>query len=73
MDDSTALGWLADRPSVPTGVSWGVPWEEGELSRDKTVEVHDGSRAIVPVQTRPDGLLARRERQVNRTRRKVRW
>ncbi|MCY9668114.1 hypothetical protein M5X11_24855 [Paenibacillus alginolyticus] len=30
------LRWLEDAPSIPCGVTWGVPWQIGELNRSKT-------------------------------------
>lgn len=53
MTDTVRLEWLEDGPETTTGVSWGVPWEEGTLSREETLELTDESGTPVPVQSWP--------------------
>ncbi|WP_459190681.1 exo-rhamnogalacturonan lyase family protein [Halosimplex sp. J119] len=53
MDSGAAVHWLEDEPKVPTGVTWGVPWAEGELERDDALRMADDAGASVPVQSWP--------------------
>lgn len=32
--------WLKDAPTVPAGVTWGMPWKEGQLQRDEPLALH---------------------------------
>ncbi|WP_199620747.1 exo-rhamnogalacturonan lyase family protein [Paenibacillus alkalitolerans] len=47
------LSWLGVHPALPAGVTWGVPWKEGELSRDTPFTLTGASGKPVPVQSRP--------------------
>ena len=48
-----ALSWLGgERPHVPAGVSWGVPWAQGAVPRDTTFRLSAGG-AELPVQSWP--------------------
>jgi len=53
MDSAVAVHWLEDQPEVPTGVTWGVPWAEGVLSRDDTLEMTTETETQVSVQSWP--------------------
>ncbi len=46
------LQWLSDRtPAYPTGVSWGVPWPEGEVQRDAQFKLETAQGHELPVQS----------------------
>lgn len=48
------LQWLGDSPpAYPIGVSWGVPWPEGEVPKDAEFELHTSAGRELPVQTWP--------------------
>ncbi|MDZ7694872.1 MAG: hypothetical protein U5K69_27765 [Balneolaceae bacterium] len=48
------LTWLSDHPpAVPIGVSWGVPWPEGEVSKDAAFKLQTSDGHVLPVQTWP--------------------
>ncbi|CAH1220575.1 hypothetical protein PAECIP111891_05056 [Paenibacillus allorhizoplanae] len=48
------LRWLNKEASKPVGITWGIPWREGELGRDESLrlETDDGQDAV-PVQSWP--------------------
>lgn len=49
-----SLNWLGpDTPSVATGVSWGVPWAKGAVSKDVQFAVTTADGKGLPVQTWP--------------------
>lgn len=49
------LSWLGEQPPErPAGVTWGVPWKKGELSRDElSLDLFDPDDHPVPMQTWP--------------------
>ena len=51
---AVTLHWLDQSPpAVPTGVSWGVPWPRGGLTRDTHLRLADANGKEVAVQTWP--------------------
>lgn len=48
-----SLRWLKERPHVPAGVTWGVPWARGELRRGESLALVAPSGEPVPVQSWP--------------------
>lgn len=52
LDSTIKLRWLHKETSQPVGVTWGIPWREGELGREESLrlEAADGE---VPVQSWP--------------------
>lgn len=48
-----SLRWLNQAPRVLSGVTWGVPWDEGVLMRDEPLSLADASGQAVPVQSWP--------------------
>ncbi|MFD1956032.1 hypothetical protein ACFSL6_18105 [Paenibacillus thailandensis] len=57
------LRWLKEPAAVPAGVTWGMPWKEGELARDEQLMLlaDDGSPAPAmqswPTAYWPDGSV----------------
>lgn len=56
------LKWLGKTPIVETGVTWGIPWKEGELKRDEKLVLVSASNKNIPVQSWstaywPDGSI----------------
>lgn len=50
------LHWLETKEKsagLPAGVTWGVPWTEGALSREDTFQLHDEHGTSIPVQSWP--------------------
>jgi hypothetical protein len=48
------LSWLDDQPPLlPAGVSFGVPWQRGVLSRDRSVTVRSADGRAIPTQSWP--------------------
>ncbi|WP_411830287.1 exo-rhamnogalacturonan lyase family protein [Paenibacillus alba] len=49
-----ALRWLTKEAAMPVGVTWGIPWREGELQREEPLRLNslDGNQAI-PLQSWP--------------------
>ena len=48
------LGWLSDaQPALETGVSWGVPWARGSVSRTQTFALTAGDGRALPLQAWP--------------------
>lgn len=62
-DKPVELHWLKDAAGIPAGVTWGIPWKEGELARDETLRLltNDGSAAPAlqswPAAYWPDGSV----------------
>ncbi|MEK3882309.1 hypothetical protein [Paenibacillus sp. PL2-23] len=50
---SIALSWLEERPALPAGVTWGVPWKRGELERGTPLTLRGIHESSVPLQTWP--------------------
>lgn len=57
------LDWLGKTPApIPTGVSWGVPWPKGTVSKDQAFSLTTSQGRVLPLQTWPlafwpDGTL----------------
>ena len=51
--ENAVLSWLGERPTRPVGVTWGVPWKEGELSRDTPLALYGTNGESLPVQSWP--------------------
>jgi len=49
--ESVKLVWLEQPPSVPAGVTWGIPWPEGALLRDEPLTLLGPSGERLPVQS----------------------
>nr|WP_248927763.1 hypothetical protein [Paenibacillus hamazuiensis] len=47
------LAWLGNKATLPVGVTWGIPWKEGELRRDEPIALADAAGRQVPVQSWP--------------------
>lgn len=47
------LNWLDRQPNQKTGVTWGVPWCEGKLAQNDTIQLKDTRGEMVDVQTWP--------------------
>ena len=57
-----SLSWLGpDKPAVPTGVSWGVPWAQGTVKRDASFNLVAEGKPLPlqswPMAYWPDGSL----------------
>jgi hypothetical protein len=55
-DRAVHLNWLSETPSLPVGVTWGIPWPEGELRRGERFVLAgagDEGEERIPVQTWP--------------------
>lgn len=49
-----ALSWLGDKlPQAPCGISWGVPWQRGQLRASDELKLLSEASVPVPVQTWP--------------------
>ncbi|WNH10711.1 hypothetical protein [Thalassobellus suaedae] len=45
------LSWLGDiKPNISTGVSWGVPFNEGEIKSIDQLELVDNTGNLLPLQ-----------------------
>lgn len=45
------LQWIGNSPRIPVGVSWGVPFAEGEFKEGQPVVLSSDARGSIPVQT----------------------
>lgn len=45
------LKWLGSTPRVSAGVTWGIPWKEGELSRSEALVLRGETGESLPVQS----------------------
>ncbi|NIK75265.1 hypothetical protein FHS15_000363 [Paenibacillus castaneae] len=51
---SINLRWLNNPSDIPVGLTWGIPWKEGELHRDEPLALqHAGSGQAVAMQSWP--------------------
>lgn len=50
---NAVLSWLEERPVLPAGVTWGVPWKQGELDRNEPLKLRGSNGSSVPVQSWP--------------------
>ncbi|GAB2670734.1 hypothetical protein ACFQWB_04770 [Paenibacillus thermoaerophilus] len=50
---SVSLKWLDGAPGREAGVAWGVPWKEGQLTRERGLRLRDRERRLLPVQSWP--------------------
>ncbi|MEF3354316.1 hypothetical protein PV403_14175 [Paenibacillus sp. GYB006] len=48
---SVSLRWLKEPAKMPVGVTWGIPWREGELTREEPISLRDSKGIEVPVQS----------------------
>ena len=47
-----SLTWLGDRmPGGPYGVTWGVPWAKGDLTRSESLAIYASDGTAHPLQT----------------------
>ncbi|MCR2805640.1 hypothetical protein NQZ67_17285 [Paenibacillus sp. SCIV0701] len=53
MAATPSLSWLEGKPAWPAGVTWGVPWKQGELDRNTPLKLCGNDGASVPVQSWP--------------------
>lgn len=51
------LQWLNQRPSLPIGVNWGIPWKQGELQRADPLRLEDVDIQSWPMAFWPDGSV----------------
>lgn len=61
-DTRVQLRWLKAATPIPAGLTWGMPWKEGELSRDERLSLHmEGGTAPAlqswPTAYWPDGSV----------------
>lgn len=47
------LHWLEENPALGLGVTWGVPWPQGRLSKNQTFTLLDDSEQSIPLQSWP--------------------
>lgn len=53
-DLAIKLHWLDKEAIKPVGITWGIPWREGELKRDESLRLEtDGGHGTVPLQSWP--------------------
>ncbi len=52
-DQPVLLKWLNEKPALPVGVTWGVPWERGVLGRDEPLALTSETGQKIPVQSWP--------------------
>lgn len=52
-NDNIKLRWLNDSPEIPVGVTWGTPWNEGQLHRDEQFILICDDGKNMPIQTWP--------------------
>lgn len=53
-DAPVKIRWLSEPAALPAGVTWGMPWREGELLRDETLVLHAQGGSLPPaLQTWP--------------------
>ena len=50
---TATMHWLEDAPGMPVGVSWGIPWKQGEVKTTQVFELKAADGAVLPVQTWP--------------------
>jgi hypothetical protein len=50
---SVNLNWLEDAPDRPVGVTWGVPWKEGEFTRNAPLSLTNQAGTSLPMQSWP--------------------
>lgn len=54
MNTEVKLKWLNKEAAIPVGVTWGIPWKEGELLREDTLALQSpGGLTPIPVQSWP--------------------
>ena len=44
------LQWVGDKPQMPAGQSWGVPFEKGQIDERRTFSLTDGNGDQLPLQ-----------------------
>lgn len=47
------LRWLNNPSSIPVGMTWGIPWKEGELRRDEPLRLTVGQQGAQHLQSWP--------------------
>lgn len=57
-----ALNWLNGTPKKPTGISWGMPWKQGEIKKNTAFELRKSDGSKQPIQSWdmaywPDGSI----------------
>ncbi|OCT15751.1 hypothetical protein A8709_15920 [Paenibacillus pectinilyticus] len=54
MNSTIKLRWLHEEATRPVGMTWGIPWREGELSRDESLQLKSvNGLSTVPMQSWP--------------------
>jgi hypothetical protein len=48
-----AVNWVGDAPPLTTGVSWGVPWPQGTVTKGQTFALKGPDGKAMPLQTWP--------------------
>ena len=51
--ETVSLKWLDTPPPVTCGVSWGVPWPQGKVTKDATFSLTDPDGKPLPLQSWP--------------------
>jgi hypothetical protein len=52
-DKKIRLKWLGKTPSINMGVTWGIPWKQGELKRNENLSLADENGKVTEVATWP--------------------
>src|SRR5262245_14643084 len=51
---SVELKWLGEKtPEIPIGVSWGVPWQQGQVRKDQAFTLTTADGKSLPLQSWP--------------------
>ena len=48
---SVDLQWIGEAPEIPAGVSWGVPFKKGEITKKQQFALTDKSNRQIPLQS----------------------
>jgi len=51
--DTIKLNWLENAPLIKSGVSWGVPWTKGSVSKNQSFVLTASDGKILPLQSWP--------------------
>jgi hypothetical protein len=53
MGQQVAVNWVGDAPALATGVSWGVPWPQGTVTKNQAFALTGPDGKVLPVQAWP--------------------